>query len=115
MDYIIKTLVTAILIVASSELAKISRLLAAILVSLPLTSILAMIWLYRDTQDPTKVVDFGYSICWMIAPSLIFFLAFAFCVRMGLGFAVSMGSAGLIMAGAYWIYTKILQNFGLLI
>jgi hypothetical protein len=112
-DLVIKTLITAVIITAASEAAKWSRLFAAILVSLPLTSLLAMAWLYRDTKDTTKVVELGYTICWMIAPSLIFFLAFAACVRLGLGFVASMGTSVALMAVSYWIYTKVLQNFGI--
>ena len=53
----IKIAVTAILVVAISEVAKRSSLLGAVLASIPLTSVLAMIWLYVDTGDPEKAAE----------------------------------------------------------
>ena len=51
MYYFLKVLISALLIVAISELAKRSSLMGAIFASIPLVSVLAMIWLYIDTQN----------------------------------------------------------------
>ena len=49
--YLVKIAVTTGLIVIISEVAKRSSLVGAILASIPLVSVLAMIWLYIDTKD----------------------------------------------------------------
>ena len=54
MYIILKTLISAIIIVAVSEIAKKYTWTAAIIVSLPLTSLLAFVWLYWDTKDSLK-------------------------------------------------------------
>ncbi|MBI4994972.1 DUF3147 family protein [Candidatus Peregrinibacteria bacterium] len=74
MQYLIKTIITAIVVVGIAEIGKKFSPIAAILASLPLTSILAMIWLYTDTKDVQKVIDLSSNIFWAVLPSLIFFL-----------------------------------------
>ena len=68
-QYGLKILVTAVLVVVIAETAKRWSLAGAILASLPVTSILAMVWLYWDTGDVEKVSQLSYSIFWVVAPS----------------------------------------------
>jgi len=59
---IIKVIATSLLIVAISELSKRSSLLGALLASMPLISVLAILWLYIDTKDVAKVSDLATGI-----------------------------------------------------
>jgi len=77
MQYIIKIILSAILIVAISELAKRSSFMGAILASLPMTSILAFVFLYYETQDSEKVSALSTDIFWLVIPSLTLFLVLA--------------------------------------
>lgn len=110
---LLKAVVSGVIVAAASELARRSSLLGAILISLPLTSILAAIWLYRDTQDPEKVADLSWSILWVIVPSLTFFVALPVGLRSGLSFAVAMLVACALTALAYagWVWAA--QRIGL--
>ena len=54
--FLIKTLITAIVVVIVAEIAKRSSLLAGLIVSIPLTTFLAMIWLYWETKDTQKIL-----------------------------------------------------------
>jgi hypothetical protein len=74
MYVLLKALLSGAIIAAASELARRSSLIGAVLISLPLTSILALIWLYRDTRDTAEVAAFSWSILWVIVPSLAFFV-----------------------------------------
>ena len=51
MNFVIKIITSALLIAASSELAKRSTVIGSIVVSLPLTSLLALVWLYQDAKE----------------------------------------------------------------
>ena len=75
MYIVVKALVSGVIIAVASELARRSSLLGAVLISLPLTSILAIVWLYRDTRDTDEVTDLSWSILWVVAPSVVFFRA----------------------------------------
>ena len=55
--FLIKTLITAIVVVIVAEIAKRSSLLAGLIVSIPLTTFLAMVWLYWETKDTQKIID----------------------------------------------------------
>lgn len=57
-QYIIKVLITTALVVAVSEVAKRSTLIGGLVASLPVLSLLAMIWLYIDTKMPAGLPRF---------------------------------------------------------
>ena len=96
----VKVLLSALLIVLVSEVSKRSSLLGAVFASLPLVSILAMVWLWIDTRDAARIATLSTQIFWLVLPSLILFLALPLLLKRGLGFPLSLGiSAGLTVAG----------------
>ncbi|WP_027714018.1 DUF3147 family protein [Desulfuromonas sp. TF] len=113
MYFLIKVLVTAVVIAAVSELAKRSLPLAAILASLPLTSILAMLWLYRDTGNELLVVDLSQQIFWALLPSLLFFVLLPWMIRWGLRFELAICGAMIIMVFGYLLYAWVISRFGI--
>jgi hypothetical protein len=71
--FITKLIITALLIVLISEIAKRSSLMSALLAAIPLVSILAMTWMYIDTNNSRSAVEFSNRIIWLIVPSMILF------------------------------------------
>lgn len=108
----IKVLLTAVLVVAISEAAKRSALLGGILASLPLTSLLAFIWLYGETGDTAKIADLSVSIFWYVLPSLVLFIALPLLLARGIDFWLSLLIASALTFGAYLAMISILQRFG---
>ncbi len=113
MQFIIKIIVSALIIAGVSELAKRFTPIAAILASLPLTSMLAMVWLYRDTHSVQKVTELSQGIFWAILPSLLFFVMLPVLLKLELKFSLAMFSSSIIMFIAYAVYTFILSKFGI--
>ena len=113
MFFVLKIFITAGVIVIVSELGKRFSLMAAILASLPLTSILAMIWLYRETQEVQKVIDLSKGIFWMVLPSLVFFVVLPVLLKFGVRFAYALTLACLMMFLAYSVYVFVLKHFGI--
>ena len=111
MYLIIKTIVTALVIVAISEIARRSSLFAGILASIPLTSVLAMTWLYFDTRNVKSVIELSNSVLLLIPPSIIFFLTFPFLLKK-IDFLISLAISILLTALTYWIYISVLTKFG---
>ena len=111
MYLIIKTLVTALVIVAISEIARRSSLFAGVLASIPLTSVLAMTWLYFDTRNVKSVIELSNSVLLLIPPSIIFFLTFPFLLKK-IDFLISLAISILLTAITYWIYISLLTKFG---
>ena len=89
------------IVVAASELAKKSAVFWALVVSLPLTSILAMTALYHDTRDASQVADFAESILWLVVPSLALFIVLPIMIRRGWGFEVSLVAGIIATIAAY--------------
>jgi len=106
---VIKTLVSALIIVAVSELSRRSTLLGGLLASLPLTSLLAFIWLYRDTHDTAKIAGLSTSIFWLVLPSLVLFLVLPALLRRGFQFPSALALATTAMLAAYGAMTAVLR------
>ena len=111
--YAIKVVVTAIVIVAVSEIAKRSPVWAAILASLPLTSLLAFVWLYADTREPERVALLAQSIFWLILPSLVLFVALPLLLRAGWGFWAGLTLSCAATVAAYLAMIWALDRLGI--
>lgn len=110
--YLVKVVVTTLLVVIVSEIAKRSSLVGAILASIPLISVLAMIWLYIDTKDITKVSALSSSVFWLVLPSLALFLILPLLLKQGVNFYLGMGISIAITAICYFLMVAILNFFG---
>jgi hypothetical protein len=109
--YTIKIFLSAIVLVAVSEIAKRSSLLGALLASLPLTSLLAFVWLYLDTGDVQKVGNLSSDIFWLVLPSLPLFLVLPLLLKMGWGFWLSLGVAVLVTTICYGVMLLLFKQF----
>lgn len=111
--YIIKVILTALLIVVISEIGKRSNFLGALLASIPIVSVIAMIWLYVDTKDVTKISEFSINIFWLVIPSLVLFLSLPIFLKNGVGFYLSLTFSIAITAITYFIMLALLKYFGI--
>lgn len=109
----IKVLITAVLVVAISEIGKRSSALGAILASLPITSLLAFVWIYGETGDSEKIAALSTSIFWYVLPSLVLFLALPVLLGQGHGFWLSLAISSALTFGAYVAMTWLLARFGI--
>jgi hypothetical protein len=110
--YLVKIVITTALIVVISEIAKRSTFIGAILASVPLISVLAMIWLYVDTKDVAKISSLSISVFWLVIPSLALFLALPVLLKQGLSFYLSMSISIGLTAACYWLMLSVLNHFG---
>jgi hypothetical protein len=100
-QYLIKTAITLIIIIAASIIAKKSSLIGGILVSLPVVSILAMMWLWVDTKSKAKVAQFSISVFWLVIPSLVLFISLPLLLKkLDFGWAMLI-SCGLTIVAYY--------------
>ncbi len=111
--YLVKLGITTLLIVLISEIAKRSSFVGALLASIPLVSVLAMIWLYVDTKDASKVSALATSVFWLVLPSLALFIALPLLLRQGINFYASMGISVAVTILCYWIMVITLNQIGI--
>lgn len=109
----LKVAITAVLVVAISEVSKRSTALGAILASLPLTSLLAFVWLYSETGDTGKIAQLSQSIFWYVLPSLVLFIALPVLLSRGVAFWPSLAIASALTFAAYLAMIRILARFGI--
>lgn len=102
---VLKFVLSAAVIVAVGEVAKRSSLFGALIASLPLTSLLAIIWLYLDTGCVERVNALTSSILWLVLPSLLFFLVLPWLLRNGLNFWWALFVSCLFTAAGYVVTT----------
>ena len=105
--YTLKIIITTLLIVAISEISKRSTFVGAILASVPLVSVLAMIWLYVDTKDISKVSTLSMSVFWLVLPSLVLLL------KQNIDFYISISISIFVTILCYWIMISVLDHFGI--
>jgi len=103
---IIKAALSGIIVAAVSEIARRYPGWGGLVASLPLTSLLAMIWLYRDTHDSGRVAELSISTFWFFLPSVPLFVALPLLIRSGVPFWASMAIAVAVTlalyAGWFW-------------
>ncbi len=111
--YIIKIVITTLLVVIISEISKRSSFIGAILASVPLISVLAMVWLYIDTENIEKVNTLAKSIFWLVIPSLALFISLPLLLKNGINFYISMTLSIIITILCYWLMVSALGHFGI--
>ena len=110
-QYLIKVAVTVVLVVAISELAKRSSFWGALLASLPITSLLAFLWLYQANHDTEAIASLSQGIFWLVLASLPLFLVLPALLRAGVAFWPSLGLSCGITVAAYFALVWVLQHF----
>ncbi|HTT39818.1 MAG TPA: DUF3147 family protein [Burkholderiales bacterium] len=111
--YTVKALVSALIIVLITEVAKRSTWLGALVAALPLTSLMAFVWLYWETGDAPRIASLSLNIFWLVIPSLALFLALPLFVRLGWGFWISLLLAIALTAACYGLLFWVLRRIGL--
>lgn len=111
--YVLKIAITTVLIVLISEIAKRSTFWGAVLASIPVVSVLAMIWIYTETKDIEKISQFSTSVFWLVIPSLMFFVLLPLLLKKGIGFYMSLGVSALMTLIVYYALISVLDKMGM--
>ena len=110
--YILKFFVSALIIVLVSEIAKRHSGFAALIAALPLTSLLAIIWMHFDGAEATQIAELSHQIFWLVLPSLLFFLLFPLLINQGVSFWLSLGLSSTATFACYFFLLPLLRRLG---
>ena len=109
---LVKTLISAIIITLISEIAKRSPAFAALIASLPLVSVLGMLWIYNETNDIPRIAAHSEATFWFVLPSLPMFLVLPAMLRHGMGFYLALGINCALTALLYLAMVRLGPFFG---
>lgn len=109
----VKALISGIIIAAVSEIAKRSPGFGALVASLPLVSVLGMIWLWRDTHDVVGMATHARATFWFVLPSLPMFLLVPALLGRGWSFWSALLAGCLLTISLYLVMTWAGPRFGL--
>ena len=98
---VVKAALSGVLVMLVSEIARRSPSLGGLVASLPLISVLGMMWLWRDTADAERMARHAEATFWFVLPSLPMFLLIPALLRRGVGFWPSLGAGCLLTIGLY--------------
>ncbi len=110
---VLKAALSGIIIAAISEIAKRWPGFGALVASLPLISILGMLWLWRDTHDVVRMASHVEATFWYVLPSLPMFLIIPLMLRKGIGFYPSLLTGCGVTIALYMAMTALGPRFGL--
>ena len=102
--YIIKLFLSAGVIVTVTEIAKRNNAAASIIHSLPLTSLLAFVWLYVETKDAGLIGRHAYGTFWFVLPTLPMFLLMPWLIKKLGGFWPALG-VGVVLSFLLYVLT----------
>jgi hypothetical protein len=110
---LVKAAISGLIVAVVSETARRSPGLGALIVSLPLVSILGMIWLWRDTHDPNRMAAHVGATFWYVLPTMPMFLLMPALIRRGVGFWPALGAGCLLTIALYGAMVALGPRFGL--
>lgn len=113
--YLIKFLVTALIVVVASELAQVSGRVGAFVAALPLVSLLVIGWMRVEGQTSEQVAEYALYTFWYVLPTLPMFLLIPWMVSRGQGVGVAV-AAGLVLTVALFGLTALVaRRFGVVL
>jgi hypothetical protein len=110
---ITKYAVTALVIVLVSEVAKRSDRAGALIASLPLVTVMVMIWLHVEQQSGAKIANHAYYTFWYVLPTMPMFLLMPWMMNRGVGFWPSLLAGCALTIGCFAVAALVLKRFGI--
>ena len=104
---------TALIIFAVVQVQERNTLLAAVLVSIPIVSVLSMMWMNHEGQSATEIAGFAHHIVWLVLPSLLLFIVMPLLIERGWEFYPALGAGLATTILGYLLMLQIMGKYGL--
>lgn len=109
---LIKYAITAGMVILISEVAKRSDRLGGLLAALPLVTVLVLIWMKMEGQNPEKIANHAWYTFWYVVPTLPMFLMFPLLYER-YSFWVTLMTCCIVTVIIFLLWAKLLQHFGI--
>ena len=108
-----KLLISAAIIVLVNKIQLFNDRLSALLIALPLTSLVAMVWMHQAGQSPQRLANHAEGTFWFVLPTLPMFLILPWMLRHGIGFWLALAVNCLLTVGLFWLTVCVLRRCGI--
>ena len=108
-----KLFLSAFIILLVTKVQLVSDRLSALLIALPLTSLVAMIWMHAARQSPERLANHAEGTFWFVLPTLPMFLILPWMLRNGWGFWTALAANCALTIGFFWVTVILLRRFGI--
>ena len=109
----VRALLSGLIVAAVSTVARRYPAAGALIASLPLVSVLGMIWLWHDKPDVPNMASHVEATFWFVLPSLPMFLIIPLMLRSGVSFWVSLVAGCALTVALYLLMTWAGPRLGL--
>lgn len=110
--FVVRAALSGLIVALIALIARRSPAAGALIASLPLISLLGMIWLWRDTRDIERLAAHTEATFWYVLPSLPMFLLIPWMLRHGMGFWISLCAGCMLTILLYLLTVIIAARFG---
>ena len=110
--YLAKITLAVAIIVLITETSNRSLFLASLFASIPIVSILAILWMHNDGKSGEEIAVFADGVLLLIIPSLLCFLLLSYFLRNGWDFFPSLGIGIVATVIAYLIFIRVIERMG---
>ena len=111
-SFIARALLSGLIIAAIAWIGRRNAAAAALVASLPLVSLLGILWLWHDTGDRVRLADHMQATFWYVLPSLPMFLLIPLLLKRGVGFWPSLAAGCVLTIVLYAGMTVVLGKLG---
>jgi hypothetical protein len=109
---LLKAALSGAIVATVSEVAKRYPGFGGLIASLPLVSVLGMIWLWHDTHDPDRMTAHVSGTLWFIAPSIPMFALIPFLLKRGVTFWPALAAGCVLTMALYALMIWAAPKFG---
>ena len=107
--FIVKILVSAVVIAVVTEIAKKYASLGGLIAAMPLTTLLSLFWLYYEKKDTVLLYDFTKDVFWGVFPTLLFFISAMYFFKKGWNFYLTLFISFIFLGIGAYIHQKLIH------
>lgn len=108
-----KLFLSALVIVVVTKIQLVNDRLSALLIALPITSLVAMIWMHLDGQSSQRLANHAEGTFWFVLPTLPMFLVIPWMLRHHWGFWSTLAVNCVLTVAFFWLTVIVLRRFGI--
>jgi len=109
-----KILLTALIIFSIAQISERSTMMAAVLASIPIVSVLSMMMMFHEGQTAVEISSFARDIVWLLIPSLLMFIVMPWLIESkGWEFYPALAAGMSCTIAGYFVMIQAMERFGL--